>query len=503
MSLDVDRITIALIYFIYGLAFFSMGLAVTLEAGRGSDERLRWALRPLAGFALLHGGHEWLEMFELLKVLPLQYAAPLFWTSLRVGLLAYSFLSLAAFGAALLTPNERMRRLSLMVPLGMATVWGFGVLVLRSRIALGSELWDAADVWTRYVLAIPSALMASAGLVAQQRAFRRVGMARFGQDSLWAAIAFAWYGIVGQMFTRPSPLFPSNIVNQNLFLDLFGFPVQLLRAAAAALAATFVIRFLRSSEVETHRRIDELQAARLEEFERREAMRGELLKRVVAAQEAERQRIGRELHDETGQALTAIGLGLRGVASTLQNDVEKAGQNLRQLENLANHSLTELQRLISDLRPSHLDDLGLASALRWYVGEVETRVPLNVHVDIQGEAAILPTEVNTGLFRVAQEALTNIVKHSNALNAYVRLNFNPKSITLEIQDDGGGFDLGVTAMDSARPAWGLAGMRERANLLDGRFYVESEIGKGTLVGMIVPTDADREECDEDPLDSGG
>jgi signal transduction histidine kinase len=503
VGLGVDRITIALIYFIYGLAFFSMGLAVTLEVGRGSDERLRWALRPLAGFALLHGGHEWLEMFELLKVLPLQYSAPLFWTSLRVGLLAYSFLSLAAFGAALLTPNERMRRLSLMVPLGMATVWGFGILVLRSQIAVGSELWDAADVWTRYVLAIPSALMASAGLVAQQRAFRRVGMARFGQDSLWAAIAFAWYGVVGQSFTRPSPLFPSNIINQNLFLDLFGFPIQLLRAVAAIVAAIFVIRFLRSFEVETQRHITELQTARLEESERREALRGELLKRVVAAQEAERQRIGRELHDETGQALTAIGLGLRGVASTLQQDVDKAGLNLRQLEALANHSLTELQRLISDLRPSHLDDLGLGSALRWYAGEVETRVPLKVHVDIKGESKVLPTELNTGLFRVAQEALTNVMKHSGAFRVHVRLSYDSKCITLEVQDDGSGFDLGVTAMDSARPAWGLAGMRERATLLGGRFYVESEIGKGTLVGMIVPIDADREGCDDNPHDTGG
>jgi hypothetical protein len=161
----VDRVTITLIYFVYGLAFFTMGFAITLEAGRGSDERLRWALRPLAGFGLLHGAHEWLEMLELLKSLPLQFQAPLFWTSVRIGLLAFSFLSLAAFGAALLTPNELMRRLALMVPLGMATLWGFGILSLRGQIPLGTELWDAADVWSRYILAIPAALMASAGLI--------------------------------------------------------------------------------------------------------------------------------------------------------------------------------------------------------------------------------------------------------------------------------------------------------------------------------------------------
>jgi signal transduction histidine kinase len=327
-------------------------------------------------------------------------------------------------------------------------------------------------------------------------------MARFGRDSLWAAVAFAWYGVVGQVFTRPSPLFPSNVVNQTLFLEIFGFPVQLLRAGAAIVVAIFVIRFLRSFEVETQRQIDELQEARLAEARRREELRGELLKRVVAAQEAERQRIGRELHDETGQALTAIGLGLRGAGSSLRQDIDKAAQTLRQLEGMVNESLTELQRLISDLRPSHLDDLGLDSTLRWYAGEVENRVPIQVHVEVDGEKYDLATEVNTGLFRVAQEALTNIVKHANANNAFVRLKYNHKCIQLEVEDDGIGFVLGVTTTGSSRPAWGLAGMQERATLLDGKFDIQSEVGKGTMITMMVPTDADSEGCDEYSFDSG-
>jgi signal transduction histidine kinase len=271
---------------------------------------------------------------------------------------------------------------------------------------------------------------------------------------------------------------------------------------AAVTVAFFVIRFLRSFEVETQRQIDELQEARFAESKRREELRGELLKRVVSAQEAERQRIGRELHDETGQALTAIGLGLRGAGSALRQDVDKAEQTLRQLEVMANESLTELQRLISDLRPSHLDDLGLASTLRWYAGEVETRVPIRVHVDVDGERYDLSPEVKTGLFRVAQEALTNIIKHADADNAYVRLNYNKKCVQLEVEDDGIGFVLGVTLTGSARPAWGLAGMRERATLLDGKFDIKSEVGKGTRVAIMVPTDADSEGCDEYPFDPG-
>ena len=498
----MDVPTIAIIFFFYGLAFFSMGMAITLEVGRGTDQRLRRALRPLAVFGVLHGTHEWLEMFEMLRLLPGYSTAPLAWESVRLALLALSFLSLAAFGASLLSPSERTHRIGLLVPLGLATVWGFGNLVLRGKIGGGSELWDAADVWTRYILAIPSAILASAGLIAQQREFRKAGMARFGRDSLWAAVAFAWYGVVGQVFTRASPLPPSNVINQELFFELFGFPVQLLRAVVAIIGAFFVIRFLRSSEVETKRHIAELQRGRLQEAERREALRGELYGRVVAAQESERTRIGRELHDETGQALTAIGLGLRGASSALGENVEKASNILKKLEGLVALSITELQRLISDLRPSHLDDLGLASALRWYAGEVETRVPLNINVKIKGENIDLPAPVKTGLFRIAQEALTNVAKHADADNAEVRLTFEKDGVQLEIIDDGCGFNIQILSMDLSRPSWGLMGMEERAALFHGRFQLESVEGKGTRIKVTVPYQDIAEEYHDDSSNAG-
>ena len=117
---------LVLVYFVYGLAFFSLGLAVILERGRGSDARLRYALRPPAAFGLLHGTHEWIEMLEKMQVLPGQFTAPLAWTGIRLILLTFSFLSLAAFGASLLSPTERQRRLSLLVPLSQAAVWGLG-----------------------------------------------------------------------------------------------------------------------------------------------------------------------------------------------------------------------------------------------------------------------------------------------------------------------------------------------------------------------------------------
>ncbi|MEW6568663.1 MAG: sensor histidine kinase [Chloroflexota bacterium] len=474
--------SLALIFFVYGLAFFGMGLAITLEMGHGSDPRLRHALRSLAVFGLIHGGHEWMEMFEKLAVMPPGWMDPLAWNATRIAILELSFLALAAFGASLLSPNESVRRYSLALPIGMALVWGLVLLVLANRHT--AQLWDVADVWTRYSLAIPGALVASAGLFIQHGAFQRAGMAQFGRDSLWAGAAFALYGVVGQVFTRSSTLYPSTFLNQDLFLSWFGFPVQLLRAAAATAVAISVTRFLRSREVEIQRQIAALQAARLDEAQRREALRSELFRRVVGAQEAERQRIARELHDETGQALTAIGLGLRGVRTMLAQDAARASNNLRSLENLTQHSLNELQRVIADLRPSQLDDLGLPAALRWYGEQVASRAPHEVSVEVTGEPRDIPSTVSTALFRVAQEALTNVVRHAHASYALVHLEFVNDSLRLRVADNGRGFD--PARVGSETHTWGLLGMEERVHLLGGTMKPETAPGYGTMVEVTLP-----------------
>ncbi len=502
---------IVYVYFWYGLAFFVMGVIVALEGGRSIDDRLRHALRPLAAFGIVHGMHEWLDMFVILSLLPGYPASQDLWAGTRLAILSFSFLSLSAFGASLLSPTQRSRRLSLLVPLAQVALWGTGLLIMRPAVA-HDDLWVAAQAWSRYVLAIPASVLAAAGLIAQQRVFRRAGMTAFGRDSLWAAISFAWYGLVGQFFTAGSVLWPSDVLNEAFFYRTFGFPVQLLRAITAAVASVFIVRFLRAFEVENQRRIAELQNARLEEAERREGLRGELLGQVVAAQEAERQRIARELHDATGQSLTALGLGLRGVATALGGDGQDGTDNngreskrppaatasslqqLRQMEVLAANSLDELRRLIADLRPSHLDDLGLPATLRWYGKELKARSDFDVQVEIIGEQRITQPSVRIALFRIAQEALTNVLKHSRARSARVRLAFGAAELRLEVEDDGCGFDParqmalgGSTGRQAAdRPAWGRLGMRERAELLGGVFRVESHAGAGTRVIVTIP-----------------
>ncbi len=483
---------ISVVYFIYGLAFFSMGLLVAIEGGRSSDPRLRRALRPLAMFGLVHGAHEWLEMFNRGG---LELGSSALLDAVRLALLSFSFLSLAAFGSYLLAKTQATQRLIMLVPLALEAVWVFGLVLFRSRFD-PIDIWAVADVWTRYTIAIPASILTAIGLVVQQRTFRHQGLIRFGQDALWAAVAFGWYGLGGQSFPQPSLLPPSTVINSDLFLQIFGFPVQLFRAAMAIGAAIFVIRFLRAFQVEIDHQIADLQTARLHEAEEREKLRSQLFMRIVAAQESERQRIARELHDETGQALTAIGMGLRGLSSSLKGNKEEQKQTvqgLRQLESLTAQSLNELQRLITDLRPSHLDDLGLPSALRWYASDIEGRTSLIVQVEFTGKEREIGASIKTAIFRIVQEALTNVIRHAGAKHVFIKMAYLDEELQVQVRDDGSGFDPRASRKDKRIP-WGLKGMEERAALLGGQFTLQSKPGQGTTVQVSVPYEQDTTEA---------
>jgi signal transduction histidine kinase len=462
-----------------------MGLLVAVEGGKASDVRLRRALPPLAGFGFVHAIHEWTEMYGLMGHPITSLEVSIMW-GIQLATLAFSFISLAAFGSFLLADTEVTRRLLLLIPIGLEAVWVFGLYNFRGQYA-GEILWDVADTWTRYTLAIPASILTAIGLVMQQRAFRRSGLVRFGRDALWAAITFGWYGLFGQFFAGMTPLFPSNIINEQTFLEFFGFPIQMFRAITAVAAATFVIRFLRAFQVETERKIADLQQARLEESQQREIMRGELFRRVVAAQEAERQRIARDLHDETGQSLTAIGMGLRGLSGKLGGRNKDALTTLHKLETLTADSLKELQRLMADLRPSHLDDLGLSAALRWYSSKIQEHSSLSIRVDIHGEECDLDDAMKITVFRIIQESLNNIIKHSQATHANIHVHYEEKHVCIGVFDNGIGFDRDqVQQRRTSRTSLGLAGMEERAVLLGGTVTVRSQPGYGTEVEALIP-----------------
>src|SRR5919109_293254 len=201
------------------------------------------------------------------------------------------------------------------------------------------------------------------------------------------------------------------------------------------------------------------------------------LRRVVAAQELERRRLARELHDETGQALTSILLGLRA-REAARKDVREPIEELREL---VVATLQDVRRLAVELRPKALDDFGLVPALERLVDSFREQTGMTVDVEARLGPERLPPEVETALYRITQEALTNVVKHARARRVSIVLTRRNGAVTAVIEDDGRGFE---ETRDGE--GLGLLGMRERLELINGKLTVESSHGAGTSIVAEVP-----------------
>jgi signal transduction histidine kinase len=229
-----------------------------------------------------------------------------------------------------------------------------------------------------------------------------------------------------------------------------------------------------------------------DELRRREEIRTRLLEQVMTAQEEERRRIARELHDETGQSLTSLALGLAMIAEA--PDLALARERAAELRRLATRTLEEVHHLSRGLRPSVLDDLGLLPALDRYLKEFGTSRGLAVDLHAAGfDGRRLPGPVEIAVYRIVQEALTNVAKHAAASTVSVLLEHRERSVHVIVEDDGKGFDVeAVLASGQTEHRLGLHGMRERAALLGGSLTVESGPGRGTSVFAEIPLGGDEE-----------
>ncbi|MHB8104594.1 MAG: sensor histidine kinase [Dehalococcoidales bacterium] len=211
------------------------------------------------------------------------------------------------------------------------------------------------------------------------------------------------------------------------------------------------------------------------------------LQQATRAQEEERKRISHELHDDTVQALVALSRQLDALASNSNGLSEEVKKRLEELWQQTDSILQGVRRLSQDLRPAAIDRLGLLPAVRWLAEEVTKYSGVATHVSILGKEHRLPEEVAIALFRIIQEALRNVWRHSGATSAKIKLEFTENRTKITISDNGKGFILAGKIGDLAKHGkLGLAGMQERVQLVGGTISVESEPGKGTIITVEAP-----------------
>jgi two-component system, NarL family, sensor histidine kinase UhpB len=217
-------------------------------------------------------------------------------------------------------------------------------------------------------------------------------------------------------------------------------------------------------------------------LDRLESARHQATRTALAAQEAERLRVARELHDEIGQTLTAVAIE---AGSAAHGDSELA-QALRKVADGVRESLEEVRRIARELRPEALDDLGLANALIALSTRIGAQGGPRVRRDLQAELPPLSQDVELVIYRVAQESLTNALRHSGAREITVSLTADAEDVTLAVTDDGKGLPTQLP-----RDSSGIAGMRERALLVGGMLSLASVPGRGTEVRLTIPVDQER------------
>ncbi|MGH3826063.1 MAG: GAF domain-containing sensor histidine kinase [Pseudonocardiaceae bacterium] len=265
------------------------------------------------------------------------------------------------------------------------------------------------------------------------------------------------------MLTRPGDLVGVLNVHTRDRREFTEADVELLSSVAGLMAGAI-------ENASLHSRLAEREEA-LERF----------AERIVLLQETERRRLAGEIHDGISQRIVSLSFHLSAAADAVGADPAGAAEQIACAQELAAGALEETRHAISGLRPPVLDDLGLAASLE----SLARSIPLH-HVHVDAAAISLPEHTETAVYRIAQEALQNVMKHANAAHVQLRLSSAADAVLLEISDDGVGFDPAATTTRAGPMGYGLPGMQQRAELLGGQLTADSAPGRGTVVRLRVP-----------------
>jgi signal transduction histidine kinase len=480
---------------VYGQVFFVLGLAIALQSLKRSTLALARPLPWLAAFGIVHGFHEWGYLFVPIQsgYLPLPLTEALL--VLQLVMKGASFALLLQFGVELLAATTQLPILGRLrlLPAAALLAWGGATLAVSAAAAgylpdphpwLPEGRIDAAldavgaplavgDVLARWMLGLPGAALAAWGLVRSAASVGPLARPPVGIGLRVAAGAFAIYALVGGLIGMPAPFPPADVLNGTAVVDAIGIPIEVLRSGTGAVIAAAIILALDLFEQETDRALAE-------------ARRRELLGR-------ERERIGRDLHDGIIQSIYAAGLHLEEASATLEPTAVAPRDRIRTVLTELDRITRDIRRMIFDLRSASLETLDAEEIVRSVADELRanTLVALDLRVE-GGWVPNLTAEQAEELRQIVHEAFSNVLRHAGARRVTVRLACSRRRLTLEIRDDGVGFDP-ILAAERARTgrAQGLANLRRRAELLRAALDLQTAPGQGTALSLTMPVAASR------------
>lgn len=469
---DFFHINWIILYFVYGQVFFLTGLVTALQSRRRSELELARSLPWLAAFGIIHGFNEWGHIFIPLQTPYLSASMVTASHILHRLVLGTSFFCLLRFGIQLSQPT--LSRWTRALPIVVFALWG-GVLLLLGGVG-GYSLADVlnmAEILSRYSMALPGSILAWLGFLRQARQAEAMDMPRIAGFLRGAAYTFASYALFGGLMVPGGPFPPASWLNYDTLLDTVSIPAPVFRSICGLAMAYTITRSLEIFETEAERRMEAIERQRL-----------------LAE---DRERIGRELHDGIIQVIFAAGLRLESILPLIEKRPREARETIQAAMASLNETIQNIRNYIFDLQRSdgHRD---LEAMLGQLVREVQLDTYLEAEYQIAGERCCrLPPARAEQLVQIAREALSNVVRHAQARQVRVHLEYGGDHIRLAISDDGIGMPASFEGVGQGN-GHGLVNMRERAELLQGELHLKSAPDQGTTVEVVIPCNPDGEVC---------
>ncbi len=520
------------VFFVYGLAWFVLGLTIALEQRRATALPLASSLKYLAIFGFLHSIVEWLDMIFVLAGSQQDFFSL---RIVRTILLAASTLILAYFGVHLITNIRQKYYWLKAVPFALFALWllamvvphlipipqepatGGLVLCLQchraasiSYLVLSGNWVSSADILSRYFLYLPASLLSAWAMLYQTRWFKQNGFKQEARDSAVIVYAFIFDGVIAGLIVPPGPFFPATILNYATFFRLFAIPPQILRALVAVVLTFFMARALRVFEKERRGQLrkalqDKVEAQQqtlqaqehvrkqLEEWnknleelvKKRTTEIDERNREVVILQE--RDRLAREMHDSLGQTLSYLGLKVMELEKLLlSGEHEKALSSIQAMELAVQNATAEVRESILALKTSLKPGRGLLQAIEEYLINFGEQTGIETEIGIEGgDQLSLAPSAQVQILRIVQEALTNVRKHARARTARINIGVKAKEVLISVEDDGQGFNLDEVLQEPGQ-RYGMHTMRERAEEIGGSLTINTGPGKGTKLIFRLP-----------------
>ncbi|WP_273226047.1 sensor histidine kinase [Geosporobacter ferrireducens] len=451
-----------LLFFVYGLAFYSMGICALIQNTKGeSNFPLLKSIKYLGYFGISHGTTEWLLMIIIAQIYP-EYEIALIQSAIILNALSFTFLYV--FGIKLLEYSERVKNILKGLPWMIFLVWlaVYFIMPLFHNGDLWARQWFKS-MTSRYFIGLPAGLITAIALYRNAKTMMDMGLTKMAFKLKGLALLFAVYAILAGLIVKKVDIFPAMFINKELFRQVFGVPVELGRTVAASGITILFISIIDVFQWETNRKI-----AMLNEQQ---------------AASRERRRLGHELHDVVLQDLFAVGLQLESMLDDDNFNSQRA--HIQSMKNSLNNTILKIR-----------DFLGKVSSRKMEIEDLKYKIHELVHnYGKTGNVGIellyqipditlghLSSEKLIQIYYIIQEAINNAIKHADATHIAVTINTTLKCVVATVKDNGKGFDKNKM---SHTDGYGLFSMRERAKTINGMLEIESN-QKGTMIVLSIP-----------------